>query len=57
MTRKGECRFRSFFGVRWNRFLEQQIYKVSHEKIGEMEIFLVPLGPDKTGIKYEVIFT
>ena len=37
--------------------LEQQIYKVSHEKIGEMEMFLVPLGPDKTGMKYEAVFT
>ena len=37
-------------------FLEQQIYEVSHEKIGEMEIFLVPLGPDKTGMKYEAVF-
>ena len=37
-------------------FLEQRIYKVSHEKIGEMEIFLVPLGPDKTGMKYEAVF-
>ncbi len=37
--------------------LEQQIYKVSHEKIGEMEIFLVALGPDKPGMRYEAIFT
>lgn len=36
--------------------LEQRIYKVSNQKIGELEIFLVPLGPDKTGMKYEAVF-
>lgn len=37
--------------------LNQQIYTVSHPSIGAIEIFLVPLGPGKSGLKYEAIFT
>ena len=40
-----------------NSFLPQQIYKVSNETLGELDIFLVPLGPDKAGMKYEAMFT
>jgi hypothetical protein len=37
--------------------LAQQIYAVTHSSIGNIEIFLVPLGPAKGGMKYEAIFT
>ena len=37
--------------------LEQQIYEVRNETIGSLEIFLVPIGPDKTGMRYEAVFT
>lgn len=37
--------------------LAQQIYPLTHSSIGSIEIFLVPLGPAKDGIKYEAIFT
>ena len=36
----------------------QQIYNVVHADLGELALFLVPLGPDRTGgIRYEAIFT
>ncbi len=39
------------------QYLVQQIYRVTHPLIGSLDIFLVPLGPDKTGMRYESIFT
>ncbi len=38
-------------------FLEQNTYKAENETLGAMEIFLVPLGPDSTGMQYEAVFT
>ena len=37
--------------------LPQRIYAVEHESMGSCEIFLVPVGPDATGMVYEAIFT
>jgi len=37
--------------------LEQQTYRVAHSELGELDIFLVPIGPDKTGMRYEAVFT
>jgi hypothetical protein len=34
----------------------QRIYRLEHEQMGVMEIFLVPLGPDAEGTRYEAIF-
>ena len=33
--------------------LEQRIYRVEHDKLGELDIFLVPIAVDR----YEAIFT
>ncbi len=37
--------------------LPQRIYRLEHEAIGTFEIFLVPIGPDQAGTRYEAIFT
>jgi hypothetical protein len=37
------------------RVLPQQIYRVGHEVIGEFELFLVPIGPDTEGMRYEAV--
>ena len=37
-------------------FLEQKIYKMRHKLMGDLEIFLVPIGEDKDGLLYEAIF-
>jgi hypothetical protein len=34
----------------------QRIYPLSHGALGELEIFLVPIGPDETGMRFEAIF-
>lgn len=36
--------------------LEQRIYTLEHASLGKLEIFLVPLGPDKHGVRYEAVF-
>ena len=37
--------------------LPQCIYTLEHEKIGPLDLFLVPLGPFRDGMKYEAVFT
>lgn len=38
------------------RYLPQRIYRLEHEKLGALELFLVPLGPDAKGMRYEAVF-
>lgn len=40
-----------------NEAPEQAIYQVVHEELGSIELFLVPIGPDDKGMKYEAVFT
>jgi hypothetical protein len=37
--------------------LPQRIYAVEHPDLGTLDLFLVPLGPDRAGMRYEAIFT
>ena len=37
-------------------YLPQSIYRVEHERMGTMEFFLVPIGPDAHGMRYEAVF-
>ena len=36
--------------------LPQSIYRLNHEILGVLELFMVPIGPDQTGMCYQVIF-
>ncbi len=36
--------------------LPQRIYQLSHEKLGTVDLFLVPVGQDKQGVQYEALF-
>jgi Domain of unknown function (DUF6916) len=37
--------------------LEQRIYRLTHPVLGELEIFLVPIGIDPAGgLRYEAVF-
>jgi hypothetical protein len=38
-------------------YLPQQTFLVEHEQLGNSEIFLVPLGPDNRGMRYEAVFS
>ena len=37
-------------------YLPQAIYRLEHERMGTMDIFLVPIGPDEKGMRYEAVF-
>jgi hypothetical protein len=37
-------------------FLPQATYRLRHEQLGELDIFLVPVGQDKSGFHYEAVF-
>jgi hypothetical protein len=37
-------------------YLPQRIYRIEHDRMGALEIFLVPIGPDQYGMRYEAIF-
>jgi hypothetical protein len=37
-------------------FVPQGSYSVNHRKLGEMTIFLVPIGADGAGTQYEAVF-
>ena len=37
--------------------LPQRIYRVDHPDLGGLDIFLVPIGPDASGMRYQAVFT
>lgn len=36
--------------------LAQGIHRLTHAELGELDLFLVPLGPDAEGMRYEAAF-
>jgi len=50
--------FSVYFSGPGSPLLRQQIYKVAHEQMGELDIFLVPIGPHpkRGGMVYEAVF-
>lgn len=39
------------------RVFEQQIVTLVHDDLGTLQMFLVPLEPDKEGARYEAVFS
>lgn len=37
--------------------LPQRIYQIEHDEMGTFVLFLVPVGPDQAGQRYEAVFT
>ena len=37
--------------------LPQRIYEIRHDDMGVLQLFLVPIGPDKLGMCYQAVFT
>lgn len=35
----------------------QRIYSLEHVTLGTFELFLVPIGPDQQGMRYQAVFT
>lgn len=45
-----------FLGPISPRYLIQHIYHLEHEKMGALDLFLVPVGPEAGRMRYEAIF-
>ena len=49
-------RFSVFFVGPEDHFLPQSLYSLSHEKMGDFNVFLVPIGKEPDGYRYEAIY-
>jgi hypothetical protein len=38
-------------------YLPQRTYAVEHPRLGWLDLFLVPIGPDQVGMRYQAVFT
>lgn len=38
-------------------YLMQGLYELTHPRMGKIELFLVPLGQDEVGMRYEAVFS
>ena len=45
-----------FHGTK-DSYLPQRIYRLENDAMEPMELFLVPIGPDEHGMRYEAVFT
>ena len=52
----GMERFSAFFLGPGDPFLPQRVYSLGHERMGEFEIFLVPIAGDEKNFRYEAVF-
>jgi hypothetical protein len=48
--------FSIVFRAATGRVLPQKIYRMEHEHLGTFDLFLVPIGPDSKGMRYEAVF-
>ena len=45
-----------FLGPASRLYLQQHIYRLEHEQLGALDLFLVPLGLEQGRMRYEAIF-
>jgi hypothetical protein len=59
-AKKGAARQSGFSiilrGPQSDTYLPQHIYSIEHGRLGKHKIFLVPIGPDEHGMRYEAVF-
>jgi hypothetical protein len=48
--------FSVYFKAPANRYLPQQIYRLAHDRLGELDLFLVPVGRQEGAFLYEAAF-
>lgn len=53
----GREAFSILFGGPREAMLPQAIYRLEHDSLDQLDIFLVPVGPDEAGQRYEAVFT
>jgi hypothetical protein len=49
--------FSLVFHATGGEHLPQQIFTLTHAELGELALFLVPLGPDTAGMAYEAVIS
>lgn len=52
----GMERFSAFFQGPADTYLPQKVYLLQHDRMGEFEIFLVPVAKNGQGFRYEAVF-
>ena len=52
----GMERFSIFFDGPGDIRLPQNVYSLTHEQMGQFDIFLVPISGDRSGFRYEAVF-
>jgi hypothetical protein len=52
----GRERFRLAFAGPVAPVLPQRMYRLEHDRLGVLEIFIVPVGRDAAGTTYEAVF-
>jgi|SRR6516164_6366519 hypothetical protein len=53
---QGLERFSVFFEGPGDLLLPQQVYRLAHDRMGDFELFLVPVSGDQRGYRYEAVF-
>lgn len=46
-----------FHAAERDRYWPQQTFRLRHAELGELELFLVPLGPDERGMQYQAVIS
>lgn len=52
----GMERFSIYFHGSADNFLPQGIYQITHERMGDFDLFLVPIARKELGFRYEAVF-
>ena len=52
----GRPPFSLIFVAKQERVLPQRLYRIEHEGLGTMALFLVPVGKDASGVQYQALF-
>jgi hypothetical protein len=53
----GRVPFSLVFHAQHADAVRQQICSIKHPELGELDLFLVPLGPDDRGMQYEAVIS
>jgi hypothetical protein len=56
MSTPGQQQFSIFFRSPPQYLLSQGTYRMEHEKLGELHIFIVPVGREQDAFLYEAVF-
>ncbi|MCA1633544.1 MAG: hypothetical protein LC802_07460 [Acidobacteria bacterium] len=56
LPREGTERFSLVFRGALNLSLPQSTYRLEHERLGALDIFLVPIAREADGFRYEAVF-